>query len=77
MDAGDEEVIAGEDAEVSSILSDPRLIVAGGLLTPLGRAEAEGLGVFRDGSLGLVLGSVGEVGANFDAHFDFGVRVCG
>ena len=48
-----------------------------GLLTPLGRAEAEGLGVFRDGSLGLVLGSVGEVGADFDAHFDFGVRVCG
>lgn len=35
VDAGDEEVIAGDEAEVSSTLSDPRLIVARWLIDPI------------------------------------------
>ena len=40
-------------------------------LLPFGGGETEGLGVFGDGSFGLVLDTIGEDGFDLDAYFDF------
>ena len=45
------------------------------LLLPFGSGETEGLGVFGDGSFGLVLDTIGEDGFDLDAHFDFCVGI--